>query len=41
MGYNVYDVLNKVVVYITLNSTLRNKHFLESFQTIIILEDKT
>jgi len=28
MGYNVYDVLNKVVVYITLSSIFKNKHFL-------------
>ncbi len=27
MGYNVHDVLNKVVVYITLNSTFKNYHF--------------
>ncbi len=28
MGYNVHDVLDKVVIYITLDSTLKNKYFL-------------
>jgi hypothetical protein len=32
MGYNVHDVLNKVVVYITLNSTLKLNIFLYDFK---------
>jgi hypothetical protein len=41
MGYNVHDVLNKVVVYITLNSTFKKKHILILFQIIIIFQDET
>ncbi len=40
MGYNVHDVLNKVVVYITLNSTFKNNIFWYDFKSLPFLKMK-
>jgi hypothetical protein len=42
MGYNVHDVLNKILVYNTWNWTLiYNEHVLVCFEIIIIFENET
>jgi hypothetical protein len=41
MGYNVFDVLNKVVVYNTLNWNFKMNNFFVWFEIIINFQDET
>jgi hypothetical protein len=41
MGYNVHDVLRRVVVYYTRKHKFFKNHFLLWFEIIIIFKDET
>jgi hypothetical protein len=41
MGYNVHDVLNKVVFLYYIKFNFKNKHFWVQFQVISIFQSET